>query len=150
MENPRSFLPILGLKNLGRTLLGEKGTKSLVGLRWTWARFWTVSKPLFLVLLPGIGNSNHRATHVSFWLTLIFNIAYMLAFLFVSLQVGKKLDTRRSRSSQSTPIRWWLHQDHSLVVGDNFFSGPSSSIKSTPYLRDVKQGMSMCQLMFYD
>jgi hypothetical protein len=31
MENPRSLLPILGLTNLGRTLLGEKGTKSPVG-----------------------------------------------------------------------------------------------------------------------
>jgi hypothetical protein len=27
------LLPMLGLTNLGRTLLGEKGTKSLVGLR---------------------------------------------------------------------------------------------------------------------
>jgi hypothetical protein len=27
MENPRSLLPILGLTNLGRTLLGEKGTQ---------------------------------------------------------------------------------------------------------------------------
>jgi hypothetical protein len=27
------LLPILGLTNLGRTLLGEKGTKSPVGLR---------------------------------------------------------------------------------------------------------------------
>jgi hypothetical protein len=44
MENPRSLLSILGLTNLGRTLLGEKGTKSLVGLRWTWAQFWTVNK----------------------------------------------------------------------------------------------------------
>jgi hypothetical protein len=43
MENPWSLLPILGLTNLGRTLLGEKGTKSPVGLRWTWARFWTVN-----------------------------------------------------------------------------------------------------------
>jgi hypothetical protein len=43
MENPRSLLPILGLTNLGRTLLGEKGTKSPVGLPWTWARFWTVN-----------------------------------------------------------------------------------------------------------
>jgi hypothetical protein len=43
MKNPRSLLPILGLTNLGRTLLGEKGTKSLVGLRWTWARFWNVN-----------------------------------------------------------------------------------------------------------
>jgi hypothetical protein len=31
MENPRSSLLILGLTNLGRTLLGEKGTKSPVG-----------------------------------------------------------------------------------------------------------------------
>jgi hypothetical protein len=31
MENLRSLLPILGLTNLGRTLLGEKGTKSPVG-----------------------------------------------------------------------------------------------------------------------
>jgi hypothetical protein len=45
MENPRSLLPILGFTNLGRTLLGEKGTKSPVGLRWTWARFWTVNIP---------------------------------------------------------------------------------------------------------
>jgi hypothetical protein len=29
MENPRSLLPILGLTNLGRTLLGEKVTKRL-------------------------------------------------------------------------------------------------------------------------
>jgi hypothetical protein len=49
-----------------------------------------------------------------------FIIAYMLAFLFLSLKVGEKLDTRRSRSSH--PLR----QDdgyikiHSLVVGANF------------------------------
>jgi hypothetical protein len=30
-----SLLPILGLTNLGRTLLGEKGTKSPVDLRRT-------------------------------------------------------------------------------------------------------------------
>jgi hypothetical protein len=33
MENPKSLLLILGLTNLGRALLGEKGTKSPVGLR---------------------------------------------------------------------------------------------------------------------
>jgi hypothetical protein len=43
MDSVRSLLPILGLTNLGRTLLGEKGTKSLVGLRWTWARFCNVN-----------------------------------------------------------------------------------------------------------
>jgi hypothetical protein len=72
----------------------------------------------------------------------------MLAFLFVSLKVGEKLDTRRSRSSD--PLR----QDddyikiHSLVVGANFVSVPSSAIESTLYMSDVKQGMSMCQLKF--
>jgi hypothetical protein len=116
MENPRILLPILGLTNLGRTILGEKGTKSPVGLQWTWAQFWTINKPLFLAPMLGIGNSNPRAIHLSFWLTLIFVIAYMIAFLFVSLKVGEKLDTRRSRSSQSTPTIWWLHQD-SLFSG---------------------------------
>jgi hypothetical protein len=43
MENPRSLLLILGMTNLGMTLLGEKGTKSPVNLRWTWVRFWTVN-----------------------------------------------------------------------------------------------------------
>jgi hypothetical protein len=33
IENLGGLLPILGLTNLGRTLLGEKGTKSPVGLR---------------------------------------------------------------------------------------------------------------------
>jgi hypothetical protein len=33
MENLSGLLPILGLTNLRRTLLGEKGTKSPVGLR---------------------------------------------------------------------------------------------------------------------
>jgi hypothetical protein len=44
MEYPRSLLLILRLTNLGRTLLGQKGDKSPVGLRWTWARFWTVNR----------------------------------------------------------------------------------------------------------
>jgi hypothetical protein len=50
MENPGSLLPILGLTNLGRTLLGEKGTKSPVGLRWTWARLWTINTSAHLEL----------------------------------------------------------------------------------------------------
>jgi hypothetical protein len=33
IENLSGLLAILGLTNLGRTLLGEKGTKSAVGLR---------------------------------------------------------------------------------------------------------------------
>jgi hypothetical protein len=33
IENLSGLLPILGLTNLGRTLLGEEGTKSPVGLR---------------------------------------------------------------------------------------------------------------------
>jgi hypothetical protein len=33
IENLSGLLPILGLTNLGRTLLGEKGIKSPVGLR---------------------------------------------------------------------------------------------------------------------
>jgi hypothetical protein len=44
IENLGGLLLILGLTNLGVTLLGEKGTKSPVGLRWTWARFWTVNR----------------------------------------------------------------------------------------------------------
>jgi hypothetical protein len=32
IENLSGLLPILGLANLGRTLLGEKGAKSPVGL----------------------------------------------------------------------------------------------------------------------
>jgi hypothetical protein len=32
IENLSGLLPILGLTNLGRTVLGEKGTKSPVGL----------------------------------------------------------------------------------------------------------------------
>jgi hypothetical protein len=70
----------------------------------------------------------------------------MLAFLFVSLKVDEKLDTRRSH-----PLR----QDddyikiHSLVVGAiTFVSVLSSAIESTHYTSDVEQGMSMCQLMF--
>jgi hypothetical protein len=68
--------------------------------------------------------------------------------MFVSSKVGENLDTRRSRNSH--PLR----QDddyikiHSLVVGANFVSVPSSAIESSTYTSDVKQSMSLCQLKF--
>jgi hypothetical protein len=76
----------------------------------------------FLVLLPGIGNSNSRVIYLSILLTLIFIIAYTLDFLFVSLKVGENIDTKLGLREVHHPLR----QDesnmkiHSLVVGANF------------------------------
>ena len=36
---------------------------------------------------------------------------------------------------------------HSLVVGANFVSGPTSAIEYNPKAKDDKQGMSPCQLI---
>ena len=55
----------------------------------------------FLAPLVGIGNSNPRAIYLVFFgLTLIFIIAYILCFLFVSVNARKTLDTKRLKSSQ--------------------------------------------------
>jgi hypothetical protein len=90
------------------TLLGKKGTKSPVHLRWTSTRFWTVNKPLL------IGSLNPRVIYLSIWLTLIFIIAYTLAFLFVSLKVGVNLDTKLELQEVHHPL--W--QDGWVPIGN--------------------------------
>ena len=55
----------------------------------------------FLAPLPGIGNSNPREIYLSFWTNPNFIIAYILCFLFVSMNAGKTLDTKWLRSSHS-------------------------------------------------
>ena len=54
----------------------------------------------FLAPLLGIGNTNPREIYLSFWTKPNFIIAYILCFLFVSMNAGKTLDTKRLRSSQ--------------------------------------------------
>jgi hypothetical protein len=64
--------------------------------------------------------------YLSILLTLIFIIAYTLAFLFVSSKVGEKLDTKLGLRE----VHHLLRQDernmkiHSLVVGANFCEWP--------------------------
>ena len=47
-----------------------------------------VRQQAFLAPLPGTGNSNLRETYLSFWTNPNFIIAYILCFLFVSMNVG--------------------------------------------------------------
>jgi hypothetical protein len=83
----------------------------------------TVNKPLFLASLPGIGTQT--LGRYSFFLTnLNFIIAYILCFLFTSLNVGKTLDTKRSRSFQHSDFdKSNLAQPSQCLHEDLLFSG---------------------------
>jgi hypothetical protein len=152
MDILKSLLLILGLTNLERTLLGEKGTKSPVYLRWTSTRFCTVNKPLFLAPLPGIGNSNPREIYLYFLTNPNFIIAYTLCFLFVSLNPSKTLDTKRLRSfwhsdfdkSNLAQPSWWLHKGLLFSGRCSLVSGPTSAIEPPPKANEDEQGMPMC------
>ena len=91
-----SSLSIHGLINLGG--VREKLPRS-VRLRYI-NQGAKERQQAFLALLPGIGNSNPREIYLSFWTNPNFIIVYILCFLFVSMNAGKTLDTKRLRSSQ--------------------------------------------------
>ena len=82
----------------------------------------------FLAPLPGIGNSNPREIYLSFWTNPNFIIAYILCFLFVSMNAGKTLEQsdwevlniRTLTSPISLKQVDGYVKTRSLVVGANF------------------------------
>ena len=117
MENPRSFIADPWIDKPWMEYSKGKATRT-VRLRYT-NRGAKERQQAFLAPLPGIGNTNPRAIYLVFWTNPNFIIAYILCFLFVSMNAGKILDTKRLRSSQRphfdksnlTQASWWLRED---------------------------------------
>ena len=117
MVNPSRFASDPRIDKPWGSTLREKLPRS-VRLRYVNWRF-KKRQQAFLAPLPGIGNSNPREIYLSFWTNPNFIIAYILCFLFVSMNAGETLDTKRLRSSQRlyfdksnlTQASRWLRED---------------------------------------
>ena len=92
------YLWFHGLINLGGNTLREKLHEPCAcGIQIGGAK---ERQQAFLAPLSGIGNTNPRDIYLSFWTNPNFIIAYILCFLFESMNAGKTLDTKRLRNSQ--------------------------------------------------